>query len=245
MRTLSEIVTLTACAHLAMVNVPRVAFAQNTLPPAPSGQTPQTAISREPASIPSPADGVWVHIEAPGDVRLQQDMTADGGWATVCSAPCDRSLPTAYNYRIVSDGLRPSDDFTLHAAGGGRETVKVHGASKAAYALGMIGLVGGGAVAFVGLVGGYFGWFFSSIGSPRAFPDWVLPVAGVSAGVAAVGFGLVLANKKTTVSRDVGRVKPALRPSNSWKRLPNWKDAAPEQKGLPPAAAMPILGGRF
>jgi hypothetical protein len=101
---------------------------------------------------PAPPSEVWVHLEGSEGVVLQQDKTNDDDWQTVCAAPCDKLLPTTFYYRVTGGGIKSSADFALHAPPGARDRLSVDGASKGAFVLGVVGLVGGLIVGYLGLL---------------------------------------------------------------------------------------------
>jgi hypothetical protein len=220
-----------------------------------SAAKPATAATSAPAAAATaaPASTVWVHIDAADDVRLQQDRTSDDDWMTVCSAPCDIPLSTAYYYRIVGGGLKASGDFTLHAQPGQRETLDIHGASKGWFLVGVIAIPAGLLVGYVGLIVGAFGTLVStaSTASGQSSPGasdaagvgWTM--FGVGLAAAAGGLILVIANWKTSVTQEMGTPQVGLRLPDSWKRLPTWREATPEQKSLPQTIGVPIVTGQF
>jgi hypothetical protein len=215
---------------------------------------PATAAAVLPAAALPPASpsNVWVHLDASDDVRLQQDRTNDDDWVTVCSAPCDIQLPTAYYYRVAGGGLKASGEFTLHAQPGERETLDVHGASKGWFVLGVVAIPVGLLVGYIGLIVGAFGTLVSTASSASGQPSsaannaagvgWTM--FGIGLVAAAGGLILVIANWKTSVSQDIGARTGLLLP-DSWKRLPTWREATPEQKALPQVMGIPIVSGQF
>jgi hypothetical protein len=213
--------------------------------PAPAAAKPATQASM-----------VWVHIEGPEDVHLQQDTTGDDDWETVCTAPCDKQLPTAYYYRVTGSGIKASREFTLHAQPGGHETLNVNGASKAWFIIGVIALPAGLVVGYIGLIVGLVGSAAKSVdqstGATTTSQNNASDVAGVGwtmfgVGVAAAIGGLVLliANWKTGVSQDISSQTGSIAPSDAWKRLPTWKEAGPEQRAMPTAVGIPVFSGTF
>jgi hypothetical protein len=189
-----------------------------------------------------------VHIEGPEDARLQQDTTGNDDWLTVCTAPCDKEMPTAYYYRVVGDGIKASGEFTLHAQPGDHETLDVHGASKPWFVIGVVAIPIGLVVGYIGLIVGVIGSAVSSVdqssqANNTAGVGWTM--FGLGAGAAIGGLVLVIVNWKTGVSQQVGTPQTGLLLSDAWKRVPTWKDTAPEEKALPAAVGIPIFGGRF
>jgi hypothetical protein len=204
----------------------------------------------EPSPPPDkPPSGVWVHLDAPMGALLLRRTTDFADWETVCWAPCDKLLATAFRYRVGGGGISLSTEFSLSASPGTHETLTVSGASKGLFVLGGFGMVAGGIVVASGLylefsfvVGSYllevpFDW--SANGSLA-----LLAVVGLGALVFTGGAALVHASAHTTVTQhlDAGRVGSPL--PSFWTKTPTWS-TAPEQRNLPPAAGIPIFSGRF
>src|SRR6185312_6712672 len=123
-----------------------VAAAAAILPSAPafadeSGAAKATPVAR-----------VWVHVDGPEDVRIQEDPTGDNDWTTVCTGPCDKALPVGLQYRFVGASLRASDPFELSGEDGARLQLEVDGALKSTHTAGLILTGGGVIVAYVGVV---------------------------------------------------------------------------------------------
>jgi hypothetical protein len=66
---------------------------------------------------------------------------------------------------------------------------------------------------------------------------------GIGVLAAAGGLAMVISNSRTSVTQDVGGNQVRLLPP--WIQTPTWNIAATEQKNLPPAMGIPLLGGRF
>ena len=214
-----------------------------------------TAASAATTKAPAAASSVWVHIEGADDVRLQQDRTGDDDWMTVCSAPCDKELPTAFYYRVVGDGIKASSEFTLHAQPGEHESIEVHGASKAWFIIGIVAIPIGLVVAYIGLFVGFIGTAASTINSVNgasttnsdnaAGVGWTMLALGLGAAVG--GLVLAIVNAKTGTTQRLGNPSPTtgLLLSDAWKRVPTWRDPSAEQRALPPVLAAPIFAGTF
>jgi hypothetical protein len=71
------------------------------------------------------------------------DEVADS-WEFICKAPCDTHVDPHRIYRVMGDGIIPSDDFNL-AAGSGKVSLRVspayHGTRVAAAAVASVGSV--------------------------------------------------------------------------------------------------------
>lgn len=187
---------------------------------------------------------VWVHLDAPEGVVLQRDTTNDDDWETVCRAPCDQRLSTAFNYRVTGGGIKASADFTLYRAPVTRVTLVVDGASKTESAVGLVGVAGGAVALPVGLVI----WFFEALhdsfqgGSTTAGGEATMAIGAVAL---VGGLGLVIANRRTEVRQDLGANEARVPPPVAWSRAPVWGAASQEQRRLPPVVGVPIFGGRF
>lgn len=222
------------------------------LPPATASTTPPTP----PGTVPAEKSLVTVHIEGPDDVQLEQDTTGQDDWAVVCSGTCDRSLSTAYWYRVSGGGIKASSQFSLHGQPGSKVTLNVSPASKGWFIAGLIAIPVGGIIAYIGLVLGVVGSAASdassTAGSNQAFrgssdvaaTGWTMLAVG---GLAAVG-GLVLtiSNWKTGVTQDLAAKTPTPS-SDAALRLPTptWREPGVEARTLPPAWSMPVLSGSF
>jgi hypothetical protein len=211
-------------------------------PAAPSAPAPAKTAPEQPM--------VWVHIDGPEDVRLQQDTTGNDDYVTVCSAPCDKQMPAGYPYRVVGSGLKASGDFTLHAQDGEHDALEIHGASKAWFVIGAIAIPLGLVVGYIGLLVGAIGSLASTTdpATGNTTADHVAGVGwtmfGLGAAAAIGGLVLVVTNWKTGVSQQVGTHTGLLLP-DGWARLPTWRDATPEQRALPAMLGIPLVNGRF
>jgi hypothetical protein len=204
---------------------------QGTAPPAPAAKP-------EP-----PPSEVWVHLEASDGVLLQQDIANDDDWRTVCSAPCDKLLPTAFYYRVTGGGIKSSANFALQAPRGTHETLVVDGASKAASVVGIVGMAVGIPVGAVALLGDLAG---AAFGGYTGDGNGVFLAATGIAALLVVGGGLLHgANKRTHVSQRLGASQTGVLQPGSGSTTPMWSAAATEPKNLPPIVGFPIFGGRF
>ncbi|HLK41681.1 MAG TPA: hypothetical protein VKU41_33265 [Polyangiaceae bacterium] len=215
--------------------------------PAPAAATPKPA---------GATSKVWVHIDGGSDdVRLQQDQSGDDDWITVCSAPCDKELPTAFYYRIVGDGIKASGEFTLHAQPGEHETVEAHGASKTWFIIGIIAIPVGLIAAYVGFAVGIVGTLLSTAnnisGTSSTNSDaaaglgWTILALGLGAAVG--GLVLVIVNAKTGTTQHLGTASATtgLLLGDAWKRVPTWREPSAEQRALPPILGIPLVAGTF
>jgi hypothetical protein len=257
MATISKIAMLVAGAHLVALASPSTAFAQAA--PAPT-EAPLTA------PIPAPSaearSVVWVHLQGSEAAELQQDTVGDRKhWQTVCVAPCDKEVSSAFAYRISGDGIRNSRVFSIHAQAGDRETIDVDEASTAGFVLGIVSVGVGSFVMAVGLfvvlinsladtVGGgstsnsgeETGWLISGIG-----------LAGVIGGAVAIA-----TNARTKVAPGVAPSSPAAWLLSGGAAIGasgftgGWRDAildarrgAGPGRAMPPIVGIPLFGGTF
>ena len=204
---------------------------------APSSSPPRAPEKEEAESK------VWVRLDASEGVLLQQDVTNDDHWRTVCLAPCDKLLPTAFHYRVTGGGIKPSADFALQAPRGTHDTLVVDGASKAASVVGIVGMAVGipvGAVALLGdLAGALFGGYTGD--GNGVF----LAVTGIATVMVVGGALLHGANKTTKVNQRLGASQTSVLQPGSWSATPTWNTSATEPKNLPPAVGIPIFSARF
>jgi hypothetical protein len=201
------------------------------------GAAPSVGTKREPPSE------VWVHLDASEGVLLQQDITNDDNWKTVCTAPCDQLLPTTFYYRVTGDGIKSSADFALRAPRGTHERVVVDAASKSAFVGGIYGVVGGPLLLLLGE-----GFVFSLIGGDGPNPpilDAGLAMMGIGVVATVGGIVLMVCNATTKVKQDLGASQTRLFLPDSWSKTPTWNTAVTEPKNLPPALGIPIFSGRF
>ena len=180
---------------------------------------------------------------------LQQDVTNDDDWQTVCAAPCDKLLSTAFYYRIAGGGLKASGDFALHAQPGAHETLIVDGASKGSFALGIVALAAGIVAAYVGLIVVDVGFLQSSVdgggGSDNGTVGAGVAVMVVGAVAALGGLLLTIANSRTKVKQVLGGDSSGLLLPGSWTPTPPWSASPTAQKGQPPTIGIPLFSGRF
>lgn len=234
------------------------------IPAAASAQTAPPAAAPASATD-SDADRVWVHINGSDVAQLEQDTTGDHRhWQTVCSAPCDESVPSKYTYRITGDGIRNSRMFTLRAQNRGRETLNVDEGSKGDFVLGIVGASVGGFVMMIGfavvLVNAASNAFTAADGASSQNEGngetigWIT----VGVGLASIVGGVILlaANARsdvsqTTVSTHAGVClpigSPALGASTGVSaRWPVLGGGSHENLARDvPTMGVPLFGGRF
>jgi len=138
----SGVLALTCVSVL--IAYPAAAHADDT--PIPDGD-----LLAAPVTVPSAPMVARVHIAADTPVRLESraPASAETGWTTACTAPCDRNLPVYAEYRVVSAaGGALGEPFRLDASASHTLTVEVVPRSRARQATGtaMIGVGVAGAV---------------------------------------------------------------------------------------------------
>jgi hypothetical protein len=207
---------------------------------------------------------VWVHIDGGGNLRFEQDTTGRDDWSTVCTAPCDQKLPTAYRYRVTGNGIKESGplrlseveniEFSLRAPPPGSETIRVHDASKTWFVIGVIAVPVGAVAAYFGLefaAGGVIASGLASTDGGTSRPTNTLEASGwtmfgLGAVVAVGGLILTIANWETSVDQQLYSPTPGLLQSNTWMRMsPLWKEVPLEGKAMPPAMIAPVLSASF
>ncbi len=266
MATISKVAMLVAGAHfvaLASLASPSTAFAQENFPkekPATS-DAPLTARMPDAAGVDGPT--VWVHLVGSETAELQQDTVGDHKhWITVCTAPCDKAVPSAFSYRVGGEGIRNSRVFSLHPANGSRETIDVDEGSKAGFVLGIVGASVGVLAVSIGLIVVLASSITASFDGGES-PDR----SGQQTGFAIMGIGLagviggavaIATNARTKVTEgpaSQGASLPAS-PGGGWALAPG-ASGAPRSvfqdtrrdvaldRALPPMVGIPLYGGTF
>ncbi|MGH7440724.1 MAG: hypothetical protein ACRENE_33950 [Polyangiaceae bacterium] len=190
---------------------------------------------------------VTVHVEAPDDVEIQQDTTGNDDWQTVCTTPCDKPLSTAFRYRVTGGGFKTSASFVVSSSSP-RETLVVHGASKAAFILSIITMGGGAVLAYVGLIVWDAGQVLGSFGSTSDSQNTTatgLTMLGVGTVAAVGGLVVALSNGRTRVTQDTGPAQSNLLRSPSWADMPRAGATGITARLLPPFVGIPVLGGKL
>jgi hypothetical protein len=234
-----------------------------------------TARAQEPAASSRPRDHpdedvrmsrfVRVHVDGASGVTIDRDTPL--GWRTVCVGTCDAMLATDASYRVDGATLFPSAPFTLRGAAGDSETLQIHGASEPLFVLGIVGVVGSGAVmSLTWPVGAYWGLCVAGTGlnggSASSLGGCVLPGSQglltaflVSGAVALVSTVLAASNFKTTVEQlfpgvtasPVGGAASKAPSAQSLVVLPtpSWKENVTDLQLQAPVMGVPVLQGRF
>jgi hypothetical protein len=258
MATISKVAMLVAGGHLVALTslaLPSTAFAQET----PAGaDAPVTARIPEASEAAGPT--VWVHLEGSEAAELQQDPVGDHRrWITVCSAPCDKAVSSAFSYRIAGDGIRNSRVFSLHPASGNRETIEVDEGSKAGFVLGIVGASVGSLAMAVGFMVVLLSTLTESLDGSQDRSGRDLGFAFIGVGLAGVigGAVAIATNARSKVTEG-----PVASPASRDASLPSLWAIAPgaaDLKGmlketvrdvaldraLPPMVGVPLFGGRF
>jgi hypothetical protein len=210
---------------------------------------------------------VLVHIESPEPVDLETNA-GGGGWRSVCTSPCDRSLPAGESYRVSGSGVPESLVFVLQPAP--RATLKVDPSNKHSRVggtlltvLGVIGLVPGigvtatvasftigGAVLVCPIAAAFSANYGKCVGGAAglAVPLYASPVvwgpALAGAGLTAIGVTwlvMTAGGHGTNVDQTVAATpsQPAPTAFETWT-VPRRVEVA-----LPPVADLPIVSATF
>ena len=225
-----------------------------------------TTAAAQDAPPATPRPLVLVHAEGWGDLEIKRDTPL--GWTTVCSGACDAWLPADGSYRAFGPTMMTSPSFTLRADPGQVETVRVRGGNEALFVLGMVGVVGGGTVAYFtwpvaatlalcyagqatsGSAGASYGSGSSGGGCMSQVDQGMLAAFLVSGTVLLVGTALVVGNAKTAVDQlfppppapSATRATPAAQP---FLATPAWKESPSAAERSPPLMDLPLVGARF
>jgi hypothetical protein len=247
--------------HLASLAYPTLAWAQSTqAPPARSVGSdiieqglPTSAPAPNPAQIPTPNPTpaptpapppdtmVLVHIDSPSPVELQVTRGQKNDWQTVCSAPCDQSLPAHGTYRIAGDGARPSHNFTLSSMHG-RADLVVSPSSSGWFAGGIVLLSVGGAVMLVGAFIGLIAEITSTVDKSGTSTN-IESTGWTMAGVGAIGLIAGIVAMASNAHSDVELHDAGAAPAP--QHIATWRDTPAFEMAVPPAVAVPILSGSF
>ena len=93
-----------------------------------------------PESPPPPQEvpSARVIIRTTIPVTLLQRKAKTSEWNVACVSPCEKDLPLADDYRLTGGGIRPSDDFKLHAVAGEAVELRVRPSTMFTWELGVI-----------------------------------------------------------------------------------------------------------
>jgi hypothetical protein len=147
---------------------------------------------------PAGADPGGVYVELRADApNVRIDRVVNGMQVAVCVAPCRRVLPRNNVYVIDGVGIRTTTQFML-PDDRQQLTLDVKAGSAARRALGVVLLVGGGVVGYVGLVvaASRTNTYDSSTGTYRSrATSGPLAVGAIGAAAVAVGVYLMLTSQ--------------------------------------------------
>jgi hypothetical protein len=136
---------------------------------------------------------VEVHIHTKELVTIEHRASPNDPWETACETPCDARLPAGDQYRVVGEGVNPSETFALTSPTGDVVTIHVAPGLKKRARIGEA-LTIGGAVVFVGA---------AVIGLVAANPQGAFSANGATDNynwdVIAVGTGIALAGLTTAI----------------------------------------------
>jgi hypothetical protein len=92
-------------------------FGHGIIATSPSAAQTVATLARSvaaPSAEPPTPEQVWVHIDGPVGLRLEQDLDsrhhADSDWNPVCESPCNAFVPTTLDLRVAGAGRKPSSD---------------------------------------------------------------------------------------------------------------------------------------
>jgi hypothetical protein len=206
----------------------------------------EPAVPADARGLPAPGGGtVVVHLEGPRPVVLETRGPGDR-WKSVCTMPCDVSVPLDGEYRIAGDGMRATQPLMLAGTPGQRLVLRVTDVgSKSGYTGGVVLVAAGPALIVSGLVVLITGALGNcpTISDGPGFCDRHSyageEAAGVAVGVAGIGVlvgGIVLlaSNSHSKVSSPMaGPLEhPAPHPDTAWLRTPVWIGAARDASAL-------------
>lgn len=211
--------------------------------PAPA-EAPKTATDAAP-----PVNGkVTVHLESKKQVTLEKRAGSSAPWEHVCNSPCDETVSTADEYRIVGVGLTDSKPFFMPATES-KVTLNVYPGERSKYQTGMWILGGGGVLAVAGIV-----FIAAGAGSSKTFDDdgithngntdWITVgtvciLGGVVAGI--YGGAMMYDNKNTTVNSP--EAIPEKKSPQVAKREPTFREGQVVPTGA--SFTVPLLSGSF
>ncbi|MGH7281051.1 MAG: hypothetical protein ACRELY_05975 [Polyangiaceae bacterium] len=229
--------------------------------------TAQPAPATAPPPAPAEQGTVLVHID--GDVDLESEATLNGapsgkpvkgGWATMCSSPCDQEMPLSGIYRLAGSGVRASRTFKLAGKSGDHVFISADPSSKGAFVGGIV-LIGVGVPVFVigcfvelvvGIVNlashASFGEDNGSYVDTSGAQVVGLSMMGLGAAGVITGIVLLASNGSTKLDQTItapGQPAPKSADMNGdiFKKIPIY--ATHEGPRLPVPAAIPIVTGHF
>jgi hypothetical protein len=216
-------------------------------PKSQDAKPPESPVASAPELSSDTHTMIRVRLDGPAGARLEQDLDSihHSDWQTICEAPCEARVDSAFDYRVAGGLMKASKDFALRAPDGGHEVLRVDAASKLWFAVGGVGIgAGAGTFGFAASVLLSSPLLSSSLGGPGLTTDQLdglLLLGGIGAAVAIGGYALMRAHRSTTVSQDVGAsvATPGApsaggAPSLSWKAVPSWAS-------VPSTAVVPVV----
>ncbi len=179
---------------------------------------------------------VWVHVDAPQQVLLQFLSMEDTRWQPVCLSPCDLQVPLDGAYRVVAPGIVSSREVEIEAGAGDRVSLAVHVRTLAQRQTADRLRIAGYISAAVGL--GLAVAAISVDSSSSAQP--ALAAASVGTGVAGLALTITsyVLGEPSSISQSRTATSGAL-------RMPVWREARLEDRGLPRALGLPLLTIRY
>ena len=207
------------------------------------------AAAAPPAPPAAAGPTVRLHVESPRELEIVGRANDGADWAPMCGGACDKAVPAGWEYQARGDGVKPSAPFVLKAGASGAASVHVDPASKGAFILGMIGVVGGGSVGLLGLMltaigaSGHVTQTVNGVTTTQPVDPGVLPAGIVImvVGVAALVTGGVVALNNWSTGVTQGSAGVALAPLQTQ----HFQDAAREAPRMPGVATSTLVNLQF
>ncbi len=234
--------------HPASTGVPAATPAVPAAPAAHAAALPPVLAEDRPTE-----SAARLHVVGPPEVEIEGRPGPDYDWESVCTGTCDADVRLAWEYRVHGSGIRKSEAFHLSSPGGQPLSLSVDAASEPKFTLGVVGMIIGGAVGYIGTVA----WLVGNAGTVTTTTDsngntynTVSPNPGLATagGVMAIGGGLLFAvSGFATFANRASHVKVVNQPDQAaLPRMPapSWAARRPEV-ALPMPVVAPVWGGRF
>jgi hypothetical protein len=194
-----------------------------------------------------------LHVVGPREIEIEGRPGPDYDWETICTKTCDADVRLDWEYRVHGQGIRKSEPFHLSSPGGKPLSLAVDPASEPKFTLGVVGMIVGGVVGYIGVVA----WMVGAGGTVTTTTDSngntysttnANPGTEQAGIVLAIGGGLLFAvSGYATFSNRASHVKVVNSPDQTalpLPRTPEWSAHRPEV-ALPMPVVAPIWGARF
>lgn len=226
----------------------------------PGAEAASASSSPAAATSVAPPGKVVVHLEGSTAVNLDYRASESAAWEYVCTAPCDVPVTLGGQYRVMGDGLRPSDAFVLdssRARKGGPVVLDVRPGEQKKYVAGL-GILGGGmALVLTGAAVGAAAYLDETSRPPadgQTYTGYQEAMGAATALVVAgaigtiVGGSFVLRHESTSVDGAV-LAPNASRAATSAPPRVAYVSSLPgpskERTNLPPVFSVPLIRGSF